>query len=184
MLDLPGETAGFQAMGAPLPVVHVYQTLQEQGGVETLLSIHRELDEAAGLAPQFRVLFERKPPPVDSRYHNWNFRRYHPLAIIRRDFGRVMARTGGAVAVHWPDGWTRPAGQSPVNPPTTPGLLYAGATTLFTLDFDPPGRGGVTLGDNWVVFNASASMSPNCGSTRNCPTSSLSFLRRASATVS
>lgn len=87
-------------MGAPLPVVHVYQTLQEQGGVETLLSIHRELDEAAGLAPQFRVLFERKPPPVDSRYHNWNFRWYHPLAIIRRDFGRVMARTGGAVVIH------------------------------------------------------------------------------------
>jgi len=87
-------------MGAPLPVVHVYQTLQEQGGVETLLGIHRRYDESVGLAPQFRMLFERRSPPTDTRYYNWNFRWFHPLAIMRRDFGRVMARTGGAVVVH------------------------------------------------------------------------------------
>jgi glycosyltransferase involved in cell wall biosynthesis len=100
MLDLPGETAGFQAMGAPLPVVHVYQTLLESGGVETLLGIHRRLDEAAGLAPQFRMLFERRPPPGDPLYHNWNFRWFHTLAVVRRDFGRVMAQSRGAVVIH------------------------------------------------------------------------------------
>ncbi|MDD5656725.1 MAG: hypothetical protein PHF00_05665, partial [Elusimicrobia bacterium] len=73
--------------------------------------------------------------------------------------GRGVA-AGGAVAVHLPDGWTRPEAWSDADPPAAPGSLHVGATTAFAVDFNPPQADSATLGDNWVLFRPLAPLTP------------------------
>lgn len=92
----------------PLRVVHVYLSMLEAGGVETVLAVHHRGDRTVGLEPHFRMLFDRKPaPPDEPNYYSFNFRWWQPVAVLRRRFAEVMAQTPGAIVVHH-NGWGLP----------------------------------------------------------------------------
>ncbi|MBI5239357.1 MAG: hypothetical protein HY926_02710 [Elusimicrobia bacterium] len=73
--------------------------------------------------------------------------------------GPLGISPGGAVAVHWPDGWTRPLSTGAADPPSAPGVLFVGAAG-YSIDFSPPAAGSTTLGDNWVVWRPGAGLAP------------------------
>ncbi|HAM36986.1 MAG TPA: hypothetical protein DCP85_13785 [Elusimicrobia bacterium] len=81
-------------------------------------------------------------------------------ATVTFTAGPLGISPGGAVAVHLPEGWTKPTGLSAINPPATSGLLHVGATTAFTVEFNPPEKSGVVLGENWIVLNPVAAVTP------------------------
>ncbi|MFA6003929.1 MAG: FlgD immunoglobulin-like domain containing protein [Elusimicrobiota bacterium] len=77
-------------------------------------------------------------------------------ATVTFTAGPLGISSGGAIAVHWPDGWTRPVSSSSVNPPNESGRLYLSGLQAFTLEFNPPSLDSATLGDNWVVVKPTA----------------------------
>ena len=49
------------------PVIHVYSTMLDLGGVESLLALHRQHEPALGVDAWFRMLFDRRAAPADAR---------------------------------------------------------------------------------------------------------------------
>lgn len=96
-----------RASNRSAPIVHVYSTMLDLGGVESVLAFHRRWEPACGLATHFRLLFDRKPPPDDPRYRNENFRWWVLLGAMRRRFAAAMAETPGATVVYH-QGWWLP----------------------------------------------------------------------------
>jgi glycosyltransferase involved in cell wall biosynthesis len=89
------------------PVIHVYSTMLDLGGVESLLAVHRRWEPALGVDPWFRMLFDRRAAPADTRYHNFNFHGWQSLGSLRREFARELAaRPGSTVIYH--HGWWLP----------------------------------------------------------------------------
>ena len=62
---------------------------------------------------------------------------------------------GGAIALHIPNGWTQPQGANP-----GPGYVQIFSTTGFTTEFNPAQVGNTTLGPNWIVYNATTTVTP------------------------
>ena len=89
------------------PVIHVYSTMLDLGGVESLLAVHRQYEPALGVDARFRMLFDRRAAPADSRYHNFNFHWWNSLGRLRREFARELAAMPGATVVYH-QGWWLP----------------------------------------------------------------------------
>ncbi len=82
------------------PVIHVYSTMLDLGGVESLLAVHRQYEPTLGVVARFRMLFDRRAAPADSRYHNFNFHWWNSLGRLRREFARELAAMPGATVVY------------------------------------------------------------------------------------
>ncbi len=89
------------------PVIHVYSTMLDLGGVESLLALHRQHEPALGVDVWFRMLFDRRAAPADARYHNFDFHWWNSLGRLRREFAQELAARPGATVVYH-QGWWLP----------------------------------------------------------------------------
>ncbi|MHB2025852.1 MAG: right-handed parallel beta-helix repeat-containing protein [Elusimicrobiota bacterium] len=69
---------------------------------------------------------------------------------------------GGVIALNIPSGWSYPQGQAFNDPPSTPGYVYVNPSSgsVYGLQFNPTQVSSATLGNNWIVYTASSSLSP------------------------
>jgi len=88
-------------------VIHVYSTMLDLGGVESLLAVHRQFEPVLEVDAWFRMLFDRRAAPADTRYHNFDFRWWNPLGKLRREFARELAAMPGSTVIYH-QGWWLP----------------------------------------------------------------------------
>ena len=84
------------------------------------------------------------------------------LSTVVFTAGPLGISTGGFIAVHVPNGWSRPQGLQtpPQNPPTVSGFMNIASSRGFSAQFNPAQIGNAALGENWAVYQANASLAP------------------------
>ncbi|MDE2313822.1 MAG: right-handed parallel beta-helix repeat-containing protein, partial [Elusimicrobia bacterium] len=68
---------------------------------------------------------------------------------------------GGMIAVNIPPGWSGLQGEDSANdPPLNPGFVHVVSSVAYGMQFNPAEISSQTLGTNWMVYSASAPLSP------------------------